>query len=75
MKILNKLSFYEVLSVTSSRNKRIWERMMPTTLARIGVGPVPPGYYRVTKEGLYLPKRRRGEKFVVRYTAVKEVEL
>lgn len=39
------------------------------------ISGIPPGYYAMDEDALLLPKRKRGEKFIVHYTVMKEAIL
>jgi hypothetical protein len=67
-----KLYYSEILAVYSLEKKGLQERLQCTPL---GPGKVKPGYFRAIEHGVELPKRKRGQKFIVRYTSVHEKEL
>lgn len=69
---VRKLPHYQVLRVMS-RTKQ--GQTIMRELRRLQDGTVPEGCYVLGSNRLLLPKRKRGEKFVVHYTEVKEAVL
>jgi len=66
-----KLSYSQIFAV-SSNYKNDWTTMRPVPL---NVPLVTGQTYSADAKGIYLPKRRRGEKFHIRYTELKDVVL
>lgn len=67
-----KLYYSEILAVYSRKKGGLSEHLMSVPL---GPGPVKQGCFREIQHGVELPKRKRGQKFVVRYTQMHEKEL
>lgn len=64
-----RLSYYGILNVFHVDELGYWEHMKQLPPAK---EQPPEGHYRITSNGIDLPKKKRGEKFNVRYTQVFE---
>lgn len=75
MKNFKKLPNFQVLRVASSY-KGIMVMMQPIRGDLLkDCKEVPLGLYVIGAGGLYLPKKRRGERFLVQFTELREAEL
>lgn len=68
-----KLSNFQILTVTS-KLKNQQELMRPLHRPYDFAG-VPEGHFVVVQDGLLLPKKRRGEQYIVNYTVVQRTVL
>lgn len=66
-KKLNYFKIHEVLAVK--------KHSIPVQMQAIQFVDPKPGQYAATDRGIKFPKRERGQKFLVRYTELKEVML
>jgi len=73
-----KLDYHEILYVHSlyvARGRPWLENLAPFSVRLLGhKKDAPDGTFAAVAGGLYLPKRKRGEKFVVRYATLHEKE-
>jgi hypothetical protein len=77
-----KLDYFQIQEVFSSLpatkeeasrgQAGVMKRMLPL---HDSLGELPEGFYHATRTGIDLPKRKKGERFVVRYTTIHQVEL
>jgi hypothetical protein len=66
-----RLSYFQIGEVISSEDGgRFRTAMMP--LPTNHKGEIPQGCYKTYSKGIELPKRRKGQKFIVRFTQVFE---
>lgn len=80
--MLKRLDYCQILNVTDCLPPAK-EEAADGEVARITemkplydhLGEVPEGHYVPRRNGLLLPKRKKGEKFCVRYTTVHQVDL
>lgn len=71
--VQKKLSYAQVVAVTSEYKGDF--RCMQRLAEPYFVAGVPEGYYALNEKGILLPRRRKGEKFSVTYTEMKQVTL
>jgi hypothetical protein len=71
-----RLDYFQIHSVRSYRQRDIAMQvaLQPIPMVQLD-GTVPEGCYCATYAGIVLPKRKRGQKFVVDYTEFKRVTL
>ena len=67
-----KLGHFQIHRVIS-RSERGGDVLMRAIREPFVIDGVPEGHYVPLADGLLLPKRRRGEKFIVHYTTMNEV--
>ena len=74
-----KLAFAKVVEVLQHRRvspgRYFGERLRSIPPAEFSGTDAPVGCFAVASNGVYLPKRKRGQKFLVRYAVVHEKEL
>ena len=71
--VKKKLNYVQIHGVISCR---VGDCHMMRGLQRpFVIDGVPEGFYSLCEDGILLPKRRKGEKFLVKYTQMHEVEL
>lgn len=69
-KKLPHFQVHRVMSRTAKQQITLRQIAEPYVLSGI-----PPGYFSIERDSLFLPKRKRGEKFIVHYTVMKEAIL
>ena len=67
-----KLYYSEILAVYSREKNGLQERLQARSWI---MTPIEQGFFRAVQNGIELPKRKRGQKFIVRYTSIQEKEL
>lgn len=69
-----KLQYVQILNVLSVPRR---QDRLATTMRQVRYNgePVPDGCFAASPTGIELPKRKRGQKFIVRYVTVQEKEL
>ena len=72
--VKRKLPYSQVHRVVSLMEKKGLGGMMQQIRQPFIISGVPEGFYCLVADGILLPKKRRGEKFLVMYTQMLEKE-
>ncbi len=71
--VTKKLDYVQIHQVISAKGNTL--SMMRGIQRPFVIDGVPEGHYCPCEDGILLPKRRRGEKFIVKYTVMHETTL
>ena len=66
---LSYCQIFNVFCLEKGKTGHMMQQLPPSF-----TGEIPRGFYKAASDGVILPKKKRGDKFVVRYTQMMEKE-